>query len=550
MNRRLAATAAVMALGSSCAVWAQNELAAAIQIEDQQAVKALIDQGADVNEADALGSTPLMWAARYGDAVVANWLIQAGAEVAAANAFGVSAMSEAALAGSPAVIRQLLKANADPDSANPEGETALMLVARTGNIEAAQLLIEAGADVDAKEHWGGQSALIWAAAQRQPQMMRLLLENGAEVDGRSTVRDWDRRVTAEPRPKEMTQGGLTPLLYAVRTGCRECVEVLLGAGAAVDLADPNGVTPLMVAILNLHRDLAAFLIDEGADIHQWDLFGRTPLYLAIDLKEYSLSERRNGEHTMSGMDLARRLLERGASPNSQLKQWRPPFVRTGRGRDKTLSAGATPLLRAAHASDLEAMTLLLEHGALVDLPNASGITPLMAAAGLGVGPNTERAKKKTEETSLEAVRLLLAAGADVNKRTNDPRRLHTDPEVRRAMYGFIFQMAFRYSYLPPSGRTALHGAAEKGWDGVIHLLVENGAQVHVVDATGRTPWHMAMGRYEPAITIPPADPFEETVTLLETLCGEEAGCDLASLTREVRPDAAFVAGTPASATAR
>ena len=193
------------------------------------------------------------------------------------------------------------------------------------------------------------------------------------------------------------------------------------------------------------------------------------------------------------MQLAELLLERGANPNSQLKQWRPPFVRLARGQDNTLATGATPLLRAAHASDVAALKLLLRYGALVDLPNASGITPLMAAAGVGVSPNTSRAKKKTEATSIEAARLLIEAGADVNKVTHDPRRIRTDPKVREAMFGFIFQMAFDYAYLPPSGRTALHGAAQKGWNEMVRFLVENGADLQAADATGLTPRDMAMG---------------------------------------------------------
>jgi hypothetical protein len=234
---------------------------------------------------------------------------------------------------------------------------------------------------------------------------------------------------------------------------------------------------------------------------------------------------RSSKPPMTGLELAELLLERGANPNSQLKQWRPPFVRLARGQDNTLATGATPLLRAAHASDVAAVKLLLAHQALVDLPNASGITPLMAAAGVGVSQNTSRAKKKTEAASVEVARLLLEAGADVNRVTHDPRRIRTDPLVREAMYGFIFQMAFDYAYLPPSGRTALHGAAQKGWNEMVRLLVENGAEVQPVDASGRTPRNMAMGNFELAITEARPDPLTETVALLEELCRQDGDCD-------------------------
>lgn len=524
MNRSIALVATLLAGASSAA--SADALTDAVRAGDRQAAVRLIEEGADVNAVDPLGTTALMWAARYGDAVVVDRLLRAGAKATAANVFGVTPMAEAALIGSEPVIRELLRAGVDPNSPNPEGETALMLVVRTGRVDAAELLIDAGADVNARERWAGQTALMWAGAQLQPQMVKLLLANGAEVDARSTVREWTRKVSSEPRPKELAQGGLTPLMFAARTGCIECAELLLDAGADIDLADPYGVTPLMVATLNLQNDFAAYLVEKGADVTQWDLYGRTPLYVAIDMVDYPPPRGRDSPPPMSGLALAELLLDRGANPNSQLKQWRPPFVRLARGQDNTLATGATPLLRAAHASDVAAVQLLLRHGALVDLPNASGITPLMAAAGLGVSPNTSRAKKKTEATSIEVARLLIEAGADVNRATHDPRRIRTDPKVREAMFGFIFQMAFDYAYLPPSGRTALHGAAQKGWNEMVRFLVENGANLQAVDATGRTPLDMANGNYELAITEPRPDPLVATVALLEELCRQEAGCEL------------------------
>jgi ankyrin repeat protein len=527
MKKSVALAAALLA-GAGSGAWADELIDAVRAAYGQEAIR-LIEGGADVNATDSLGTTPLMWAARYGDAVIVDRLLGEGANPAAENVFGVTAMSEAALIGSESVIRKLLAAGVHPDSPNPEGETALMLAVRTGRVEAAEVLINAGADVNAKERWAGQTALMWAGAQLQPEMVKLLLANGAEVDARSAVREWTRKVSSEPRPKELAQGGLTPLMFAARTGCIECADLLLGAGADINLTDPYGVTPLVVATLNLQNDFAAHLVEKGADINQWDLYGRTPLYVAIDMMDYPPPQGPLGdpsaESPMTGLELAEFLLERGANPNSQLKQWRPPFVRLARGQDNTLATGATPLLRAAHASDVAAVKLLLAHKALVDLPNASGITPLMAAAGVGVSQNTSRAKKKTEAASVEVARLLIEAGADVNRVTHDPRRIRTDPLVREAMYGFIFQMAFDYAYLPPSGRTALHGAAQKGWNEMVRFLVENGAEVQPVDASGRTPRDMARGNYELAITEASPDPLVETVALLEEFCRQDADCD-------------------------
>src|SRR5262249_45923888 len=141
---------------------------------------------------------------------------------------------------------------------------------------------------NATEAWGGQSALMWAASQSQPAMIKLLLEHGANADARGVTRQWERKVIAEPRPKDMNRGGFTPLIYAAREGCIECAKALIAGGADIDLGDPERVTPLNIALTNLHFDLAAYLIEAGADVNKWDLFGRSPLYMAADVSTLPL----------------------------------------------------------------------------------------------------------------------------------------------------------------------------------------------------------------------------------------------------------------------
>ena len=219
------------------------------------------------------------------------------------------------------------------------------------------MLLDAGADVNAIELWGQQSALMWAAAQRQPAMIKLLIARGADVDARGAVRNWERKVIREPRPKDMNQGGFTPLLYAAREGCIECAKELVAGGADLDLPDPHRVTPLNMALMNLHFDFAAYLIEAGADIDKWDLYGRSPLYLAADMSTIPVMG--NGAMVvlpsmdkLKAIDVARLLLDKGANVNAQLKR-RPPYrnVPQDRGGDSILSMGATPLLRAARAGD-------------------------------------------------------------------------------------------------------------------------------------------------------------------------------------------------------
>jgi len=430
-------------------------------------------------------------AAYDGDAARVAALIKSGAAVTEANAFGATPMGEAAKRGDTAVLKLLLDAGADPQSANADGETALMVVARTGNTEAARLLLKAGAKVDARENWGGQTALLWAAAQNQPAMIRLLVANGADIEARSAVRDWGRRMTAEERPKDMNRGGMSALMFAARDGHIACVRVLLELGAHVDFSDPDGSTPLIVALMNGHWDTAKLLIDSGADVNLWDWWGQSPLYMAVDMNTLPTGARIELP-TMdyaTGLDIINLLLAKGANPNVQLKL-RPPYRMVSQDRlaDPAVDYGATPLLRAAKAADLPAMQALLAAGALVDLPNTYGHTPLIVAAGATRGRATPtRGGNYTEDQAIAAVKVLLAAGADVN--ASGYRSAAARRGVAVKCTGYV---AIEDCY---KGETAMHGAALHGWTKLAKVLAEAGANLNAEDADGVTPLDYAMGRY-------------------------------------------------------
>jgi ankyrin repeat protein len=484
---RVSSVALVVAMFGSGAAWAEDSLVDVVQAKNHDAAVALIAKGADVHARSVDGTTALQWAVYNDDADLVERLIKAGADVSATNDYGANPLRQAATVADPVVIKALIKAGADVNAPNAEGETPLMIVARTGNIESAKLLLSHGAKVNAKEQWGGQSALMWAAAQHQPEMVKFLISHGADVNDHGVVRDWQRRVTAEGRPKNENHGGFTPLLYAAREGCIECAKYLIKAKADINKPDPDGTTPLILALMNMRFDMAAYLVSAGADVNKWDFYGNTPLYVAIDMNTLPRGGRPDlpSVDNTTGLQVASMLLEKGADVNAQLKL-RPQY-RNGvfdRGGDQVLSTGATPLLLAAKVGDLDAIKLLLKYKPLIDLPNAMGVTPLMAAAGLGHSFNPTRGRFKTDEQAAESVKLLQEAGATINGHDR-------------------------------SGMTALHSAAEHGWNDTVKVLVADGADLQPKDVKGLTPIDHAAGRHERAFLEPEHVKHDDTMELLK-----------------------------------
>lgn len=442
----------------------------AVKSGDRAAALKMIEQRVDVNTAEPDGTTALHWAVHRNDLDLVERLIRAGANAKAKNDYGATPMSEAAVLGNAAMIDRLLKAGADVESPNADGQTALMVAARTGSVEAARVLLKNGADVNAKEQWREQTALMWAAAQSQPAMVKELLAHGADPNARSKINGWERQVTGEPRAIYRPAGGWTPLLYSAREGCVECARSLVEGGAGINMADPEEVSPLLLASLNGRFDTVAYLISKGANVNKWDWYGRTPLYAAVDLNTIP----RGGRPDQPSLDettslqVIEQLLAAGANPNAQLKL-APPFRNIGndRGLDGMLTIGTTPLIRAAKAFDAPAIQLLLAKGANINLPNTRGITPIMAASGLGSVDADTRGIYTTEDVqqrSIASLKLLMAAGGDVNSKE------------------------------PGRGLTLLHEAARWGWNDVVQFLVDNGAKLDAKDNRGLTPVDSALGK--------------------------------------------------------
>src|SRR5687768_18052402 len=284
-------------------------------------------------------------------------------------------------------------------------------------------------------------------------MVAFLASKGADLSVRARANDWETQITNEPRVQYRPTGGLTPLLYAARAGCLGCVQAMLKAGADKDRPNPDGMTPMIMALDNGYVDVARYLLDQGANPNTWDWWGRTPLYVAVTMR--GGQDSRSGPRPPASLELIKALLAAGVNVNAQLAFKEPSRGgRDNRFRDDLLTTGATPLLRAAQTFDNDVVRLLLEHGALVDLPNASGVTPFMSAAGIGtrlggagvLGPGTP---DNVVSLSLETMEILRQAGADVNARITDVTSLTGRIARANTMTG-------------KQGQTALFHAVEAG----------------------------------------------------------------------------------------
>src|SRR4029079_3665750 len=160
-----------------------------------------------------------------------------------------------------------------------------MSAARSGNVESVRMLLDRGADVNARERYKGQTALMWAAAERHPAVVKLLLERGADWK----IRGFDRetrppKLSAASSISPIPRGGFTALLFAAREGHFDTTKVMLDGGVDINYGDVDNTTALVVAIMNKKYTLAKYLIERGADVNVVDASGRTALYAIVDIR--------------------------------------------------------------------------------------------------------------------------------------------------------------------------------------------------------------------------------------------------------------------------
>ena len=469
----LVSLAPLLAVTALLAQNADFRLIEAVTSGDRESARSLLKQGVNVNQKQLDGATALAWAVHYDNLELVKLLIAAGADVNAANDYGVTPLALACDNGSVVMVETLLNARADPDRPRLSGETPMMTCVYRGSVGGARALLARGANVNAAETRHGQTALMWAAEHKHPDLVRVLIEHGADVHARTKPgAPW--RFATYPNSEgtqEVRSGGYTPLHFAARRGDLESIKVLLAAGAKLNEPAADGLTPFLLACANSYESVALFLLEKGADPHTADGNGVAPLHYAIG-KGLSLASgggRGGGPEPPNMRKLVEGLLAKRVNPNVRLGK--PPLRMRLVGAPLIEPEGATPFLLAAASRDLPLLQRLLAAGADPKATTTDNTTALMMAAGLAGASGSGargRANKEQEKEALEIVQVLVELGNDVNAvNTNIERTIN--------------------------GKTAVHAATYQGMDSVIQFLAEKGANLAAADRCGETPMNIALG---------------------------------------------------------
>ncbi len=240
-----------------------------------------IEKGADVNQKNETGETPLTFVTKEGDAEAAKTLLEMGADPNLPNADGETALIISVREDTANITKLLLEKGADVNARNNDGRTALMAAIYNKNQDAVKLLLDKGADVNARDN-DGRTALMHATMCEDTTTVRRLLDKGADVNARDN-------------------DGRTALMLAARYNKnQDAVKLLLDKGADVNARDNGGQTALMLAVCRRNINMIKFMVNNGADLNAQDENGRTTLMFAV-----------MGELESQTMFL----LEAGADPN-------------------------------------------------------------------------------------------------------------------------------------------------------------------------------------------------------------------------------------------
>jgi len=421
----------------------------AVKNVDREAVRSLLKQGANVNAPQADGTTALHWASYRDDLESADLLIRSGANVNARNDLGATPLWAACQNGSESMVRRLLTAGANPNAALLLGETPMMVAARSGSPAVVELLAAKGANVNASAA-RGQTALMWAVGQKHPEVVKALIAHGADIHARSE--SWTEVMAVPPHGyleynRAIPHGSDTALMFAARVDDLASAKLLVAAGANVNDEDAWGVSAVVLAAHSGFTDVVEFLLEKGANANS-ERAGFTALHEAVMRRDENL---------------VKVLLDHGADANLPVRSWTPTRRSSRDFNFPPELIGATPFWLAARFTEPEVMRLLVKHGAdplfvlrSERMVEGRGVaweqrkeatTAVMAAAGMGGGgsPWTEIERSRREKLALEAVKIAVELGVDVNAKS-------------------------------VNGSTALDSARRLKWDSVAAFLVEKGAK--------------------------------------------------------------------------
>jgi ankyrin repeat protein len=548
---------------------ADSPVADAAMRGEVAAVRALLQEGADVNAAQGDGMTALHWAAEHGDRELTALLLTSGANPRAGTRIGRhTPLHVAARSGHPLVAGLLVDANADVGALTTTGAAPLHFAAAAGSNQTVAILLDHGADVNVREPQWGQTPLMFAAASGRTEVVRVLLARGADVRATAKVVDIrarnvqdsaesrarNARVAAiqkqlaaakatttssasasgtrvarargrdadsggEPEPLGYADlvgahGGLTALLLAAREGREETALALLDGGADVNQPSASDHTsPLLMATINGHFDLAMRLLARGADARLASDAGATPLYGVLNMQWAPKARHPQPAHYMQQkigyLELAEAMLRAGADPNARLRKslWYTTYNRDLLSVDRT---GSTPFWWAAYTLDVPAMRLLLEYGADPNVPTTKVPERYEEGGPEPTGP--DRSGLPPIPWYGPAVLPIHAAsgvGYGVGFAGNTHR--HVPDGWLPAVKFLVEELGADVNARDHNGYTPLHHAASRGDNELIRYLVSRGADVKAVSRSGQTTVDMANG------PVQRVQPFPETVALLESL---------------------------------
>jgi ankyrin repeat protein len=542
--RKLLTLIVVAALSGSIGAQSRAPIADAAQNKDGATVRKLIKEGGDVNGAQGDGMTALHYAALTGDAELAQMLLYAGANVGAKTRIGgYTPLHLAAQVGNANVIAPLVAAGSQVSALTATGATALMHAAHSGNADAVRILIENGADPNLKETANGQTALMFAAASDRIDVVKLLIARGADLHVTSRVEDFasltitnDADQNGVPRPQQPTSpndvpgitrpfnyneligkhGGLAALHFAARQGAMASTEALIKAGADINQRGAGDkTTPILVAAINGHFDLVSYLLDQGADPNLASIGGVTPLYAVVNVqwqpRSFYPQPRAYLQQKTSYLDLMKKLLDKGADPNARTNRntW---FTQYNFDLLRTDDSGATPFWRAAYASDIAAMKLLMQYGGDPNIPTMRVAQRGNFQGGTRGGSDRDPLERAPIPTGGPGTPpLVAAAGAGYSEGFAGNAHRFAPTGMMAAVKFLVEEVGVDVNAEDEDGSTAVHNAASRGDNEMILYLVSKGADVKKVNRRGQTTVDMANG------PVQRTQPYPETIKLLMSM---------------------------------